>query len=137
MHGDIYEDNVSAKISDERFTVMSAGYENEQKKLKVKVTELTAFIETAKHKSADMTSFIKVVQKHEHISELTPEIMNKLIEKIIVHAPDKSSGHRTQQVEIYFRFDVAVATAIADSRDYDKKKRLRNCDVTQPYFKNT
>ncbi len=33
-----------------------------------------------------------------------------------------SDGHRTQQIEIHFRFDVAVATAIADSKEYDKKK---------------
>ena len=37
----------------------------------------------------------------------------------------KSSGHRTQDIEIHFRFGVAVATAIADSRNYDKKERLR------------
>ena len=60
---------------------------------------------------------------YEHITELTPEIMHELIEKIIVHAPDKSDGHRTQQIEIHFRFDVAVATAIADSKEYDKKKK--------------
>ena len=119
----LYEDNISGKISDERFAVLSAGYEDEQKKLKAKASELTAFIETAEQKCADVNSFIKVVQKYEHITELTPEIMHELIEKIIVHAPDKSDGHRTQQIEIHFRFDVAVATAIADSKEYDKKKK--------------
>ena len=66
---------------------------------------------------------LTVVQKYEHITELTPEIMHELIEKIVVYAPEKSDGHRTQQIEIHFRFDVAVATAIADSREYDKKKK--------------
>jgi site-specific DNA recombinase len=115
----LYEDNVSGKISDERFTVMSSGYEDEQKKLKASVTELTDYIE----KSADVTAFISVVQKYEHITELTPEIMHELIEKIVVHAPDKSSGHRTQQIEIHYRFDVAVTTAVADSMKYDKKRK--------------
>lgn len=90
----LYEDNVSGKISDERFTVMSSGYEDEQKKLR------------------------------DSASELTPEIMNELIEKIVVHAPDKSSGHRTQQIDIYYRFDVAVSTAVADSMKYDKKRKV-------------
>ena len=119
----LYEDNVSGKISDERFAVMSEGYEDEQKKLKASVTELTAYIETAEQKSADVTAFISLVQKYEHITELTPEIMHELIEKIVVHAPDKSSGHRTQQIDIYYRFDVAVATAVADSMKYDKKRK--------------
>ena len=102
---------------------MSAGYDDEQKKLKASVTELNAFIETAEQKTADVNSFIKVVRKYEHITELTPTIVHELIEKIVIYAPDKSSGHRTQDIEIHFRFDVAVATAIADSREYDKKKK--------------
>ena len=105
---------------------MSAGYEDEQKKVRASVVELTAFIETAEQKSADVTAFIQVVQKYEHITELTPEIMHELIEKIVVHAPNKSSGHRTQQIEIHYRFNVAVTTAVADNKKYDKKERLRN-----------
>ena len=120
----LYEDNVSSKISDERFSIMSAGYEDEQKKLRATVAELTDFIETAEQKSADVTAFISVVQKYERITELTPEIMHELIEKIVVHAPDKSSGHRTQQMDIYYRFDVAVSTAVADSMKYDKKRKV-------------
>ena len=69
-----------------------------------------------------MNSFIKVVQKYEHITELTPEIMHELIEKIVVHAPDKSSGHRTQ--EIHYSFNVAVTNAVADSMKYDKKRKV-------------
>ena len=102
---------------------MYEGYEDEQKKLKASVTELTAYIETAEQKSADVSDFSRAVQKYEHITELTPEIMHELIEKIVVHAPDKSSGHRTQQIDIYYRFDVAVSTAVADSMKYDKKRK--------------
>ena len=58
-----------------------------------------------------------------YITKLTPEIKHELIEKIVVHAPDKSSGHRTQQIDIYYRFDVAVSSAVADSRKYDKKRK--------------
>ena len=88
-----------------------------------KLSELTAFIETAEQICADVNSFIKVVQKYEHITELTPEIMHELIEKIVVHAPDKSSGYRTQKIEIHYRFNVAVTTAVADSMKYDKKRK--------------
>ena len=119
----LYEDNVSGKISDERFAMMSAGYDDEQKKLKTTVSELSEYIDTAVQKSVDVRAFINIVQKYEHITELTPEIMHEMIEKIVVHAPDKSSGHRTQQIDIYYRFDVAVASAVADSMKYDKKRK--------------
>lgn len=120
----LYEDNVLGRLSDERFTMMSAGYEEEQAKLKATVAELTAFVETAEQKSSDVTSFLKVVHKYEHIETLTPEIMHELIDKIIVHEPDKSSGKRVQDIEIHFRFDVAVTTISVETGKYGKKGRI-------------
>ena len=119
----LYEDNVSSKISDERFEQMSTGYDSEQKQLKQTVTELQAFIEHTEQKTSDISSFVQLVSKYTYINELTPEIMHELIEKIVVHAPDKSSGHRQQKVEIHFRFNVATASATLDRRDYDKKRK--------------
>ena len=118
----LYEDNVLGRLSDERFTMMSAGYEEEQAKLKATVAELTAFVETAEQKSSDVTAFLKVVHKYEHIETLTPEIMHELIDKIIVHEPDKSSGKRVQDIEIHFRFDVTVSTISVETGKYEKKK---------------
>ncbi len=91
----LYEDNVSGKISDERFERLSNGYEDEQKSLKADVAELSAKIENAEQKTSDVSSFVRLVKKYESFTELTPEIMHGLIDKIVVHAPDKSSGHRT------------------------------------------
>lgn len=119
----LYEDNVSGKISDERFKMMSAAYEDEQKKLKELVSELTAFMEKSQQKATETAQFIQVVRKYEEITKLTPEIMHELIEKIIIHAPDKSSGRRKQKIEIHFRFHVATSIAVADSMDYDKKRK--------------
>lgn len=106
----LYDDNVLGKISDERFEILSAEYEDEHKKLKFTVAELSAFIDTTEQKSSDVTEFVKLVQKYEHIMELTPEIMHELIEKIVVHEADKSSGKRIQQIDIYFRFYVAISS---------------------------
>lgn len=116
----LYEDNVSGRISNERFDMMSKGYDDEQAKLKVTAAELTTYIESAEQKSADATEFVKLVRKYEHITELTPEIMHEFIEKIVVHEPDKSSGKRVQKIDIYFRFDVAVANIEAETGKYGK-----------------
>ena len=117
----LYEDNVSGKISDERFEMLSKTYENEQQELKKAVSDLTDFIESKEQKIADVTQFISIVRRYTNITELTPEIMHEFIEKIVVHAPDKSSGHRKQQVDIYYRFSIGVSTVQIDSRDFDKK----------------
>ncbi len=95
--------------------------EDERADLKAKISELFSVIEEKEQKSADTSQFLEIVRKYTNITELTPEIMHELIEKIVVHAPDKSSGHRVQQIDIYYRFNIAVSTAIADSKEYGKK----------------
>ena len=119
----LYEDNVTGKITDERFSIMSKNYEGEQQNLKEEAKSLTAFIETKEQKSEDITQFVSIVRKYEHITELTPELMHELIERIEIHAPDKSSGHREQKVDIYFRFKVAAASAVISRKDYGKGKQ--------------
>ena len=114
---------MSGKISDERFEMMSKNYEAEQKELRQIIPELSQFIEAREQKNADTAQFIGIVRKYSEIPKLTPEIMHEFIEKIVVYSPDKSSGHRTQQIDICFRFNVAVATAVADSMVYDKKRK--------------
>lgn len=116
----LYEDNVSGKISDARFEMMSKGYENEENTLKITVAELTDFIDTAEQKTADISAFLQVVRKYGHIKKLTPEIMHELIEKIVVHEADKSGGKRVQQIDIYYRFDVAVSTVETETGKYRK-----------------
>ena len=119
----LYEDNISGKISDERFEVMSKSYESEQKQLKTSVAELQKFVEMKEQQNDDISSFMKIVSKYEHLTDITPEKMHELIERIEVHAPDKSSGHRQQKVDIYFRFRIACSSEVLDRRDYPKKKK--------------
>ena len=119
----LYEDNVSGKISDERFEMMSKNYEAEQKELRQIIPEISQFIEASEQKKADTAQFIRIVRKYSEMPKLTPEIMHEFIEKIVVYAPDKSSGHRTQQIDICFRFNVMTATITADSMVYDKKRK--------------
>ena len=83
-------------------------------------------ISAAQKNTVDLSANPAHIQKYKHIAELTPKIMNGLIEKIVIHVLDKSSGHRTQEIEIHFRFNVAVTTAVAGRMKYGKKReRLR------------
>ena len=72
----LYEYNVSGKISDERFKMMSKGYEDEEAELKVKVSKLSEAIEEKEQKAADTSQFLEIVRKYTEIKELTPEIMH-------------------------------------------------------------
>jgi hypothetical protein len=120
----IYEDNITGKLSDERFMKMSKVYEDEQHTLQAEADKIQNELQQEEKKSVDVKRFLAVVRKYTDLTELTPEILREFVDRIIVHAPDKSSGHRTQQIDIYYRFDVAVSTAVADSMKYDKKRKV-------------
>ena len=111
----IFENTHEAIISKEDFDLVQ--------ELRQIIPELSQFIEASEQKNADTAQFIGIVRKYSEIPKLTPEIMHEFIEKIVVYAPDKSSGHRTQQIDICFRFNVMTATVTADSVVYDKKRK--------------
>ena len=106
----LYEDNVEIKISDERFSRMSASYEAEQKQLEIRRAELTEFIQASKEQQLNVDSFLGMVRKHTDITELTAEISRSFVEKIEVMKPEKVPGTRTkkQTIVIYWNFIGAV-----------------------------
>ena len=101
MH--IYEDNVSGKISDDRFRNLSFNYDKEQQELKLKIEQLSKDIEITEKKDTDITQFISNVKKYTEITELSAEILNELIEKIVIHQQEKVNGKKVQEIDIYYR----------------------------------
>ena len=101
MH--IYEDNVSGKISDDRFRNLSFNYDKEQQELKLKIEQLSKDIENTEKKDTDVTQFISNVKKYTEIEHLTAEILNELIERIVIHQQEKIDGKKTQEIDIYYR----------------------------------
>lgn len=99
----IYEDNISGKLTDERFRNLSFNYDKKQKELKTKIEQLSKEINNTEKKTTDLTQFISNVKKYTEITELTPEILNELIEKILVHQAKKINGKKVQEIDIYYR----------------------------------
>lgn len=98
----IYEDNVSSKISDERFAKRSREYEIEQNNLQSEVTRLETEVTIGEEKAINIEQFFATVRRYSEITELKPTIVNEFIRKIVIHAPDKSSGKRMQEIDIYY-----------------------------------
>ena len=98
----LYEDNVAGKISDERFSRMSASYEKEQAELAESVKKMKAELE--KHSSQAMTTdaFIAVVRKYTRAKKLTPRMLNELIQRIEVHQAEKLDGVQVQRLTIHY-----------------------------------
>lgn len=120
----IYEDDINGTISHERFLKLSAEYEAEQKELTEFVKAEQAAVDTYEQDRTDFDSFAAVIRKYVGIRELTPTIVNEFVKKIIVHAPDKSSGHRRQKVEIVWNF-IGELEQDEDKQTVERQRKSR------------
>ena len=98
----IYEDNVSGKLSDDRFAKMSRRYEDEQKELAEKIKKLRSEIEKQSSRSMTTDIFIGLVRKYTRARKLTPRMLNELIEKIEVFNAEKIDGVWEQRLRIHY-----------------------------------
>ena len=105
----LYEDSVTGRISDERFTELSADYEAEQKELKERAARLREELSKAQEATANAEKFMNVVRKYTSFEELTPTLLREFVEKIVVHESVALDGKRRgklrrQEIEIYYSF---------------------------------
>ena len=100
----LYEDRVAGTLSAERFAKLSEGYEKEQATLRQSVEELRSVVSAAETQTVNIKSFLKIVKKYTEPTKLTPALLREFVEKVVVHAPDKSSGHRVQRIDVHYNF---------------------------------
>ena len=98
----IYEDNVSGKLSDDRFAKMSRRYEEEQKELAEKIKKIRSEIEKQSSRSMTTDMFIGLVRKYTRARKLTPRMLNELVEKIEVFNAEKIDGVWEQRLRIHY-----------------------------------
>ena len=120
----IYEDDISGTISHERFLKLSADYEAEQKELTKQVKTWRQTVESLEQDQFDFDSFVAIVRKYVGIRELTYAIINEVAKKIIVHVPDKSSGHRRQKIELVWNF-IGEVNLPGDDQTVERQRKGR------------
>lgn len=98
----LYEDNVMGKISEDRYSRMSAALEEEQTGLNEKVSELKDLLAEQENQSVNMQQFLDKVHRYTDIKVLDVKIINEFIEKIYVYHPEKINGQKTQRIRIVF-----------------------------------
>lgn len=123
----LYEDYVLGNLNQDRYRKMSADYEAEQERLKLEIEVIEEWVEQREEMNDGLDAFIALTQKYVDVEELTQTIVNEYIKKIIVYAPDKSSGKRKQKVKIFFNFvdDVdipVISEPIITQTTYEHRK---------------
>lgn len=104
----LYEDNVSGRITDERFDFLAKSYEDEGNDLKQKTIELQNALTASVQDEEKLSKFLKIVKAYTEIQELTPEILNSFIEKIYIGETERYDGRKMQDVEIIYKFVGAI-----------------------------
>lgn len=123
----LYEDYVLGNLNQDRYRKMSADYEAEQERLKLEIEVIEEWVEQREEMNDGLDAFIALTQKYVDVEELTQTIVNEYIKKIVVYAPDKSSGKRKQKVKIFFNFvdDVdipVISEPIVTQTTYERRK---------------
>lgn len=90
------------KISDDRYSRMSATLEEEQAGLNERVDELKGLLAEQETQSVNMQHFLDKVHRYTDIKVLDAKIINEFIEKIYIYHPEKINGQKTQRVRIVF-----------------------------------
>lgn len=110
-----YEDNVSGKLSDERYEFLYSSYENERKELNERIPVLENEISEGTKQTSDIEKFIVKVKQVTELEYLTPELIHEFISRIEVHAPYRKDGKRHQQIDIYYR-DIGILNFITGEK---------------------
>ena len=101
----LYEDQALGKISEVRYQAMAPGYEAEQASLQERVSQLREQLAHTQEVQDNVEQFVPLIQKYTDIQELTPHILNELVEKIVVHEKKvEEDGSKSQMVEIHYKF---------------------------------
>lgn len=99
---ELFEANICGKITDERFITMTASYEKEQKNLTASVENWKLELENAQQQEVDMRQLLRALREFTEVKQLTPELVNTLIQRIEVHGKEKVNGRNRVKVDIYF-----------------------------------
>lgn len=99
---ELFEANISGKITDERFVRMTANYEKEHKNLTASVENWKLELENAQQQEVDLRQLLRALREFTEVKQLTPELVNALIQRIEGHSKEKVNGRNRVKVNIYF-----------------------------------
>ena len=87
------------KLSDTRFSKMSAQYETKQAEIQQLAAALEREIENESGQVADVGRYLQLAEKYSDLQELDAATVNELIDKIVIHNPEKINGKSTSQLK--------------------------------------
>ena len=135
----LYETYAMGKLEEKRFEMLSAEYEKEQDELEQALASDQADLDQFNEDTDRADKFLALAKKYTDFSELTAPMINEFVEKIVVHAPDRSTGERIQEIEIYLKFigkfDVPMPEPTPEELATEEKRRQKRIRDHEKYLR--
>lgn len=74
------------------------------RKLQTSISDLTKKLAKQQEDSSNISKFMTRISKYTQVSELTVEMINELIDKIVIHKLTGTKRNRIIQIDIYYNF---------------------------------
>lgn len=116
----LYEDSVSGKVNEANFVRLIGKYQQEQEGLLAEKERLEGDTAAVREIRSDAERFADLLEQYGDITELTPEILNMLVEKILVYEPRAVDGVMRQQIDVYYRYIGVIKAVDYGSTTYYK-----------------
>ena len=104
MYIKLYEDYSGGVLSEKKFTMLSAHYEQEQKDNEEKLKGLEKQYRAKSTAISNAEQFTDSLMQCASMKKLNATILNTLIEKIEVHNPVVVNGTKEQKLTVYYKF---------------------------------
>ena len=122
----LYEDNITGKLTDERFIKLSRDYELEQDKLKSNAETMRQELKQQEQKKGNIKSFIAATKKYTDLQALDTTVLREFVDRIEISATQKWKKKEVgRKIHIVYNFigafDFEAATAQAETDETEQK----------------
>lgn len=100
----LYEDSVSGRITQTNFERLMEKYQAEQEQTEQQIVEMRTSLKGTAEVESNAESWATLIAHYVDLQELTSEVLNELVTKIIVHQRRDVDGVPMQDVEVHYRF---------------------------------
>lgn len=100
----LFEDNAAGLVNDENYAVMFKAYQDEQAEAMEKLRNIQVELAKEDNYRVNAEKLREVIRDYLDIQELTPFILNKLVERIDVGYTEMVNGQAQQEVAIVWKF---------------------------------
>lgn len=113
----LYEDNITGKLTDERFVKLSRDYELEQHNLKSSIEAMREDVKQGEQNKINAKNFIAATKKYTDLRSLDATVLREFVDRIEISALVKRSEERKIHIVYNFvgAFDFSTATAQSET----------------------